>query len=389
MTLKRILRYLSTFTFRFVLFFTISVIAFAILYTDSSYVKTVFDRNEVYDRVVDAVLETNKDQSITADGSLTLNDEEIQEIIRAAFPAEELKASTELVINSTYEWLEQDADRYTFTIDLTENQLRLADGISAYAIQTLAEKPVCEAPPVTIDPFSSPCRPPNLDLALEQEFLRQQILQDGIFIEDPIITEQTVFAGESTEPVGVTYSYIPSYFSLAQALPAYIIILLIALGLFSVFIHNNRKLGAKKIGKIMISVGISLVVFTVFFSFILPTFTGTVPVLQSSGEGLDNLVNDVGIDMSRDYARTVLLLCIPVIGVGFVLFYSARTIQKKKKYAVVSSRASFANANERKKPAKPLKKRGRPPIISSESSETKPKKRKRNSKYRKIPKKEL
>ena len=148
MTLKRILRYLSTFTFRFVLFFTISVIAFAILYTDSSYVKTVFDRNEVYDRVVDAVLETNKDQSITADGSLTLNDEEIQEIIRAAFPAEELKASTELVINSTYEWLEQDADRYTFTIDLTENQLRLADGISAYAIQTLAEKPVCEAPPV-------------------------------------------------------------------------------------------------------------------------------------------------------------------------------------------------------------------------------------------------
>jgi hypothetical protein len=84
----------------------------------------------------------------------------------------------------------------------------------------------------------------------------------------------------------------------------------------------------------------------------------------------------------------IIKLSIPlvVIGVGMLLY--ARIGVNKKDYKSAKLKSGVVSSNEQNKATKTTKK-ALPPIQSSESSVTKPKRTHKNAKYRKIPKKEL
>lgn len=373
--------------FRLLLFFTISVVATVWLYADRSYVSTVLSRNNVYEKVVSSLLETNKEQSLTVGGDITLDDPEIQKIVSDAFPATELEQHTNTVINAAYDWLEQEKSVFTFRIDLSENKQRLAEGISDYAINRLKSLPRCLDFSLEIDPFSASCQPSLIDYEAERAILVDQFVNEAGFLEETVITEKSIFKDEN-ESLETQYSDAPIFYSLAKVSYVYISLMLILLALIVIFASSSKKVGIRKIGRGLVGTGTSLIFFTVIFSFILPRITGSMSILQTSGEGVDALLNKVALDFSRDYAWMNIKICAPLIVLGAIMIFYAQIGLRKKDYKSAKLKSGVVSSNEQKKSSNAVKK-VKPPVQSSESSDTKPKRTRKNAKYRKIPKKEI
>jgi hypothetical protein len=385
---KKIIIIFSNTIFRLLLFFTISIIAAVIIYTDKTYVPSVFTRNNVYERVVGALLETNKEQTLTAGGQITLEDPEIQKIIIDAFPAEELENYSNEIIEGIYAWLEQNESELSFTIDLTKNKQRLAESLSTYAINRIQKLPFCTEFPDNIDPFSATCQPPNMNYVYEQISLEEQLLNDPGFLSDTIITEQSIFGDSKATSSEGQYRNLPIYYELARLLPVYIVLVLLLLALIVIFTSSTKKIGMRKIGKGLIGAGSSLIVFTYLFSFVVPSATGSIPLLQSSGNGIDRLLSDVTLDFGQDYSWMIIKISAPLVIIGILMVAYAQTGRYKKDYNKAKLKSGVISSNEQKNKSKSTT-RQRPPIQSSEASDTKPKRKLVNKKYRKIPKKEL
>jgi hypothetical protein len=368
---------------------TISVIAAVFLYADRNYVPVVLERNDVYNRVITALLETNKEQSLTAGGDITLEDKEIQQIITHAFPAEDLESFATTIVNSVYDWLEQESTRLSFKIDLTENKQQLAEGLSLFAINRLQQLPTCTEIQSNIDPFSATCQPPFIDYEAEQIKLEEQLLNESGFLNDPIITEEIIFGDTQENSLEERYRHIPTLYSLARFVPLYITLILTSLALIVIFASSTRKIGMRKIGRGLIGAGASLIFFTVLFTFIVPELTGSLPILQSTGQGIDSLLNEVAVDFGRDYSWMIIKISTPLIFVGAVMVIYAQAGKNKKNYSSAKFKSGVVSSNEQKQKNSSKTKRIAPPIQSSESSDTKPKRKLKNKKYRKIPKKEL
>jgi hypothetical protein len=372
--------------FRLLLFFSVSIVAILIIYTDRSYIPTSLERSNTYQRFVSSLLETNKKQSLTVGGDVTLDDPVIQKIISDAFPASELEQHTNNVINAFYDWLEQKSSVFAFSIDLTANKQRLAEGLSDYAVNRLRNLPECTEFSSEIDPFSATCQPSNIDYAQERATLVEQFMNESGFLEDTVITQE-ILSGDPGESIESKYSNVPILYSLATLSPIYIALFLSSLALIVIFASSTRKIGLRKIGRSMVGAGVSLIFFTVLFSFVLPRFTGSLPLLETTGDGVDALLNDITIDFSQDYAWMIIKISAPLIVIGLVMIVYAQSGKNKKSYKAAKLKSGVVSSNEQKKTSAP--KKARPPVQSSESSDTKPKRTHKNSKYRKIPKKEI
>ena len=385
---RKLLIIVSSSSFRLLLFFTISIIAGILLYSDKNYVPTILDRNKVYKKIVPSLLETNKEQSITVGGDITLENPEIQKIINEAFPANELQVNANIVIDAVYDWLEQESSTVAFNIDLTANKQRLAEGLSNYAINRLKSLETCTTSVSEIDPFSANCQPSTIDYEAERASIYNQLLNESGFLNNPIITEKTLVGDD--ESFNEKYSSVPVFYSMARVFPVYIVLILIILALIVIFASSTYKKGINKIGRGLIGAGASLIFFTVVFTFVLPQLTGSLPILQSSGTGIDSVLNQVAIDFGQEYSLMIIKISAPLIVIGSGMVVYARIGKNKKDYKSAKLKSGIISGNEQKKKTSNKKSaKPRPPVQSSESSDTKPKKIKKNKKYRKIPKKEL
>lgn len=327
---RKIVIVVSNNAFKLLLFFSISVIAAVFIYTDRNYVGNVLEDNNAYENVVSALLETNKEQSLTVGGDITLEDPEVQKVIKQAFPAEDLKNNTENVINSFYDWLENKSPNLAFKIDLTSNKVRLAEGLSVFAINRLQSLPICTEAPAQLDPFSSSCQPPNINYEQERINIQQQLIAESGFLDDPVITQDNFITSNNGSSFTETYRQVPTYFSLIKASPIYISLILLMLALIVIFSSSTRKIGIRKIGRGLVGAGLSLIFFTVVFSFILPSLTGSLPVFQSTGNGIDSLLNELSIAFGQDYAWMVIKVSTPLIIVGGLMILYANFNKNKK-----------------------------------------------------------
>lgn len=384
---RKILIIVSNNLFRLLLFFSISTVAASIIYSDRAYIPVVLEKNNAYERVVTALLETNKEQSLTVGGDVTLEDPEIQRIIKEAFPANELENYTKSVIESAYSWLNQESSEFKFVIDLSENKNRLTSGLSDFAIGRLQSLEYCTNSVTEIEPFSATCQPRFIDYELERQNIKQQLDNESGFINDPIITQNSIIPDSSEIPFNEQYRDLPTYYSLAVSSPVYLILLLSILALIVIFASSTRKKGYKKIGYGLTMTSSSLIFFTILFGYVLPSFTGSLPIFQSSGQGIDALLNEVTIDFGKDFSWMIIKLSTPLLIVGIVLIIYSKIGLNRKDYKSAKLKSGVVSSNEQKN--KNSTKSSKPPIQSSESSDTKPKRKLKNKKYRKIPKKEL
>jgi hypothetical protein len=194
-------------------------------------------------------------------------------------------------------------------VDFTDNKKKLAIGLSNFAINRLQSLPPCTEPPTQIDPFSAACSPPNIDYEAERLKIEQQILNEAGFLDDPVITQDMFFSDNDNSNFNEDYSQFPTYYSLIKSFPIYISLILLSLALIVIFASSTKKIGIRKIGRGLVGAGISLIFFTVIFSFVLPQFSGSLPIFQSSGAGVDSLFSEISIVFGQDYAWMIIKIC--------------------------------------------------------------------------------
>ncbi len=380
--------YLCLLLYRTLLVFLVTLGASVLLARDSNYIKDVLVGQDVYSKFVPALIEANIAQQNQTVSSIPLEDPKVQEIFTKAFPAEDLQLASETIINSAYSWLEGDSSTFDFRVDFTKNKEALASGLANYAFNRLEYLPTCNIIPESIDPFTTNCLPENIDLVSEKQSFKDLITNTDGFLENPIITQESLPKDGRGRIFSNQYPEMPVYYSLMFVSIPILAGVILLLAILVVFLSRSLRRGIRKIGLSTATVCFSLILFTVIFVFVLPLFTNSLPILQTSDQGIDGLLNSVSKAIGRDYSIAMIKIGVPILLGGLLIFGIEKLTRPKVNYKTASKKSGLSSSNEPKikGPTKSKIVKKRPPVQSSESSDTKPAKRLKNKKYRTIPK---
>ena len=383
MLLRTIAVYGSVFILRTTLFFGISIVAFLLLYTRQDYLANTLHDTNAYERFLPALIETNGDQPLFVGSDITLSSPEIVEIATTAFPPNFFRLTAENTIDDVYSWLDGKQTTLEYQIDVTEQNTALINGLANFAVSRVTSLPECtQSQLAMVDLFSTKCRHPSFDVEHERTQLINELSDSSPLFRETIFPLQNLL---SDTPDINSYPRYYRYLGISW-LP--IVLVIAASCVLLLYASTTRKKGWRKISKAVLTTSFSLIIFTFLFSFIIPTFSGGLPLLSSADDSLGVLLSDISITLGRDFATMTLYICLPLIVVSGIGLLSTRP-SKPDKYAGVARKSGLQSSNSPQKRRMNRTTIKKAPIQSSETSSTKPARSKKQKKYRTIPKKEV
>ncbi|MDB5186012.1 MAG: hypothetical protein JWL85_535 [Candidatus Saccharibacteria bacterium] len=236
--------------------------------------KDTLNESGVYSSFVDGVIKENAKNN-QDEGSVPLNQPEVQSAIKSSFNPDLLKQSTEKVIDGSYAWLDGKTTEPTFAVDLNNAKQQLANGLGDYAMQRVANLPVCNTPAQlqqfqngNIDPFTMTCRPPGLNLASEKQKFIREFMGNKEFLSDTNVTAQDLPKTSSGEPIAQAYQNAPETYQWAKRAPLILgaLALLMAIGIF--FLAETRQKGIRLLGMSFLTTGVFLAIATLIIWFL-------------------------------------------------------------------------------------------------------------------------
>lgn len=192
------------------IFFVLTASMYALFGTVNakSITKTLRDEN-TYSKVVPAVLSS----AASNPGNLSLNQLPLQApwvrtAAETAFPPNDLEQKSEVVINSTFAWLEGKSATPEFTIDFTQNKQRFGEELGKNLEQRLNALPVCSLSSsiASFNIYNATCLPPGINPAQVKAVVSQQIAADTSFLKDPVINSTDLpkeSPAETADPAAV------------------------------------------------------------------------------------------------------------------------------------------------------------------------------------------
>lgn len=247
--------------FTFALFWFVLLIGMQQAIGSADNVKKALAKSGIYTTVVSDILaQAQKEQAKqpgTQEMDIPIDDTRVRGIISDAFPPEYLQTNTEKTLDSAYAWLEGDTPRLSFTIDLQDAKLRLADGLAAYAREKATTLPPCQPGSTPqggeLNIFEATCKPPGTDANLIAEQVRSEIV-NGEFLKDTKLSADSI-KNEQGQPLDEQLEQAPAnYQRITQgiyALGAFTLLL----GVIILFLSTSRRVGIRKIAIIAITVG--------------------------------------------------------------------------------------------------------------------------------------
>jgi hypothetical protein len=247
-----------------------SLTAFNRLFGSSQTVKSTLQKGQVYDKFANAIAEqaARGDQNAQDQtGKPTLSSDAAQEVVTKVITPVKLQGYVEQVVDGTYTWLEGDADKPTYSLDLSslKQELGVAAGDSAAA--RLKGLPVCTAAQLrTINPkkadlFTLPCRPPGLNIAAERQKLVSDITNGQDVLEDTQITADDIRSDDqgSVSPFE-KFSIVPTIYQWGKVLPWVVGGTALLAGAGMVYLNPDRRAGQKAVAKTLLTIGLLLVI---------------------------------------------------------------------------------------------------------------------------------
>lgn len=166
-TLAKIMRILG---FSLFIFIFTTALQFAVFFVPTSLVlqrddaiTSWLEQGQVYERFPTVVAEqlTAKPAQPGQDEGVGVETEELEKVVREAFPPEVLSEYGQRVADGIYAWLRGESDKPEFLIDLEERRPQIESSIGNLIIEKLANAPVC-GPQVDLteyDPLNDGCLP--------------------------------------------------------------------------------------------------------------------------------------------------------------------------------------------------------------------------------------
>lgn len=379
-TLRRLSLTLSGVVLRLCLFFGCTLLCLVLVFGNPNSIKDALSSTNAYSRFTDAVIESGRQQSTKNSEDIPFDDPEVQNIIKNSFDQQTLQKDTEAIVDGIFMWLNGETAEPKFSIDLTDNKTKLANGLADYAVNRLASLPACQSLPAQTNIYRITCQPVYLDIKEQRQAVYSTIMSDTHFLKDTTVTFDTLVKHDSN----FDYQAPPRYFGWFKTLPWILLIISLLLSLYIVFASRTRRQGFKKLSSIAISVGIALAIAPIISYFAIPSvYRGIQNSLSGGPQSLGAVTNDISGNLYTQVNELLINSAIQVVALGILIRIVLHFTRTKTPYGGVKKKAGLSSSV-----AKPARQNG----LSEEAtpvqtSERKAKTRKPSSirsKYRKI-----
>lgn len=313
--------------FRFTLLVTMSLVVFNLSFRTPKLVKNALKDTKAYQRFVPAVIEANSKQP---GSSIPLDDPQIQAIANHAFTPELLQASTEQLVDATYDWLYGKTSQPRFRIDFSGAKQQFANDLGSYGIQKLSKLPICKtySPTTVLDAFTATCQPRGLQLEGQDQEIAAQIYSSKDFLPKTIFTAKDLPKNSKGDTIAEQLAFAPVAFRLAYILMWTVggLTLLLAAGM--VYLRPSRRKGWRSLGVAILSDGAFLAISTLVFGRLLPEMTRSFQS-QFSGGGAGGILNDVVQRISITSQTLFINIAIQVAAFGLVVVVVQKILQPR------------------------------------------------------------
>lgn len=276
------------------------VFALTLVLGNPDSVKKVLKQSGAYDKFVDVTLDNSQKEADDPQTKQLLSDPEIRSVIEQSIPPELLARSTEPVIQGFYDWLQGKTDEPQFSIDLSEAKDSLAINLGAYAEKRAEGLPICTLQQLRTVDFNNflalPCRPPGTSPQQIGQQFSQQLVGDAKFLNDPVITNETIAKDNNGRTFGSDTNEIPKIYQAVQAGKWVLLGLAIGLALILVFAHRDRRAGVRHVAWALLLAGVFFAILIVVYALTFgraPSLEGTNSIAALQLEAAKVLITDL------------------------------------------------------------------------------------------------
>jgi hypothetical protein len=336
---------------------------------------------------VPAVIDENKKNPQTSK-AFPFDDPKVTDIFTYAFPARDLKNSTETVLNATYDWLNKKTPTLRFSVDFTTNKRQYATSLADYAFTRLQGLPVCKQPPAEIDPLTATCKPTNIAFEESKKSYEEQIFISDSFLPKTVFTENDLPKNTHGQSIAQQYAFLPDVFIWLHRAPYIICAILTVLAVDFILLSSRKRRGIYSLSRILIGSGISIVIFPLFFNYIVPYFSKSFQ-FDFETVGTQKLFSEIFDELSRTMDLLFIAIGSSIAVLGFIIFAAERLSRPRTKYHNLEKESGLAVGIKKPAPSpKSLKnKLGSDNVPLQTSDGNTSKKVKSNGKYRTLNKK--
>ncbi len=280
----------------------------------SDKIKQAAEENSLYDSAVEIVLENAKEEALSGNEQLPLDNPEIQAAAENAFPPELLSQNSGSIIDGFYTWLAGETPTPQFSVDLTDAKQRFADGVGDYAVKRYEALPPCTFAQLQtlspdVDPFSVDCRPPGLLGSTIRERVVTEILNSEEFLKDAVFTAEDLPKDEQGRTIAQNFEAAPDVFSALRLLPWILGISSLLLATAVLFLSEDKRKGLRRIATTLLGTGAFLAVGSLLITYLFNQMNQPEDAFQSSAAG-------VAKSLAGEYNAALMQFYIVYIAVG-------------------------------------------------------------------------
>lgn len=258
--------------FCLVLFVSLLSLAFStsssLAFTHPKKIEKWLGQSGLYSSFVDTAIEqADKTAGNDQSGGVSLNDTAVKQAAESAFSSKLIQRNVNLFLDGNYAWLDGKTAKPQFKVDLTSAKASFAERVGNYVRTYLSHLPACTPAQQakidlsTVDPLTLNCRPSGLDPVAEGKLVAQQMVSNGDFLDNTVITADTFGSKGDTQttPYYVKYASAPQAYKFGKIVPwvAGALTLLSSAAIY--FLAARRRKGIKIIGVTLAVAGVILV----------------------------------------------------------------------------------------------------------------------------------
>lgn len=243
-----------------VLLFSVLLVVFALF--ASTYMvldkpltlKNALMTSGVYDVVVEKTLE-QKNQELSA--ALPLDNPEVRQALKDAFPVSYLQSTAEHNIDATYDWVHGTTQKPDYRVDVSQPKETFAANLARLAETRMNSLPACtkmvEMPVTATDVLEMTCLPPGVPPSLIAANVREQATESKLL--DDIAAATAAVKGKGGQSLADRMGFIPKAYGY-YIISLYVIPVVLVLSALGVLYWSmSRRLGLRRVGGILLATG--------------------------------------------------------------------------------------------------------------------------------------
>lgn len=262
--LQRFLYQSTGVLFKLLLLLLPIIFAVTMVFGSPHTVEKALKESRIYTEFVGLVLTESQKNTQDPQAKQLLETREIQNAAQTAFPPDVLEKSATSFIDGVYAWLAGQTDVPQFSIDLTESKDALVEGVAAYAVARTNQLPACtlqqlQTLNLETDLLSLPCLPPGVSSAQVGQQFSQQLLKDADFLQDPVITHESLKTADGKQ-FGQDLQQIPAAYQAAQTAQWILLVVTIVLAGTLIFLRRDRVAGVRHVAWALVATSTFLII---------------------------------------------------------------------------------------------------------------------------------